>query len=136
MGDVTVSNQNGLTDLTVDDSKDAAAQVATLTAAALTGLTPGSINFTQLDLNTFTINGGTGGNRFTVTNTPKTVRLTTQLNTGTGDRHCNRSGDNRALEHSGARRRRYRHRQQPRKQRDQRDRGCQKHGQLHRPHHR
>ena len=85
MGDVSVSNQNGLTALTVDDSKDAAARVARLTAAALTGLSPGNINFTQLDLSSFTINGGTGGNRFTVVNTPKNgMMLTTQLNGGTG----------------------------------------------------
>ncbi len=85
MGDVSVSNTASRTALTVDDSADAAAQTATLTAAALTGLTPGDIKFQQLDLSSLTIKGGTGGNNFTIANTPNNgLPLVTQLNSGTG----------------------------------------------------
>jgi hypothetical protein len=82
---VTVTNALNFTDLTVDDSADAGARMATITPAAVTGLAPAAINYVQADLSALTVNGGTGGNVFTVTNTPDSILgVTTTLNSGAG----------------------------------------------------
>jgi Ca2+-binding RTX toxin-like protein len=84
LGPVTVLNSGGGTSsigLTVDDSKDATGRTATLSNTQLTGLSPATITFANL--NVLTVNGGTGGNTFTVTNTPPAI--TTNLNTGTNN---------------------------------------------------
>jgi hypothetical protein len=92
-GRVTVTNTNGRTALTVDDSADPGARnTVILDATSLTGLAPAvfelkpvSINWVERDLSSLTINGGTGGNTFTVNNTPQNdFPVTTSLFTGGG----------------------------------------------------
>jgi uncharacterized repeat protein (TIGR01451 family) len=83
---VSVSNPSGLTDLTVNDSADGAGQTASISATDVTGLAPATISYTTADLHSLTVDGGTGGNTFTVTNTPANVftAVTTTLNAGAG----------------------------------------------------
>jgi hypothetical protein len=81
-GAVDVTNTLGQTTLTVDDSADATAQSATVTATGITGLAPAAINYTAADLLGLTVNGGSGGNTFAVDGTGG--GFTTNLNTGTG----------------------------------------------------
>jgi hypothetical protein len=77
---VIVSNTSGSTNLTVNDSGDTNARAATLTLKQLTGLSLDAINYANLSA--LTIDGGSGGNTFTVMDTPANVITT--LNTGTG----------------------------------------------------
>jgi hypothetical protein len=87
-GAVTVTNNSGRTDLLIDDSADLAAQNnVILGATSLTGLAPAVINWVQRDIRFLTINGGRGGNTFTVTNTLSSTAQPpprTTLNTGVG----------------------------------------------------
>jgi hypothetical protein len=96
-GDVTVTNAGPFTSLTVDDSADQTGRTATLgvetgivpiTLLGITGLAPGAtINYSPFSLASLTIDGGSGGNVFTVVNTavnspfPTLNTLTTVLNT-------------------------------------------------------
>jgi hypothetical protein len=88
---VTVMNPpaGGYTALTINDQADPNPRTATLIASSLTGLAPAPINFVQGDLRSLTINGGSGGNTFTVANTPYSSYLgppsfQTTLNSGSG----------------------------------------------------
>jgi hypothetical protein len=67
--------------LVVDDSADTVGQTATLTATALTGLGPAAINYAGL--RSLTLQGGSGGNSFTVAGT--SANSNTSLHTGTGN---------------------------------------------------
>ncbi len=49
-GDVTVSNTIGMTALTVDDSADAVARIATIGADTITGLAPAAIKYVAHDV--------------------------------------------------------------------------------------
>jgi hypothetical protein len=80
-GNVLVTNANGFTDLTVDDRLDAVGRVVTFDGGQIAGLAPALISYNGADLTTLTINGGTGGNNFTVVNTPPAPCATT-LNSG------------------------------------------------------
>jgi hypothetical protein len=93
-GPLTITNANGRTALTIDDSADAVARPnVTLNATSLTGLEPLvfelipiAINWVERDLRTLTIKGGTGSNTFTVANTPRNdFPVTTTLFTGGGN---------------------------------------------------
>jgi hypothetical protein len=85
-GAVTVKNASGSTALTIDDSGDVAAKTATMTSSALTGLAPAVINYANLSA--LTVDGGSGGNTFTVASTP----VATALNSGTGNDSVNVQG--------------------------------------------
>jgi hypothetical protein len=96
-GDVTVTNAGPNTSLTVDDSADQTGRTATLgvetasvpiTLLGITGLALGAtINYSPFSLAALTIDGGSGGNVFSVVNTavnsafPTLNTLTTVLNT-------------------------------------------------------
>jgi hypothetical protein len=63
----------GTTSLTIDDSGDKSARTATLTASALIGLSPALIDFTSgttSGVTSLTVDGGAGGNTFTVQAAP------------------------------------------------------------------
>jgi hypothetical protein len=100
-GTVNVTNSGGvgnLTDLTVDDSADAGAKGTiqsnnnatdgvVITRDNITFLAPAAINYNingnQNTLNTLTIDGGSGGNIFTLNTTPQNTITT--LNSGAGN---------------------------------------------------
>jgi acrosin len=94
-GAVTITNAAGATALTVDDSADGTGRIATLGASAVTGLAPAAINYSNLSA--LTVDGGTGGNTFTVTGT----RAATTLNTGTGNDSVSVSAASQALTING-----------------------------------
>jgi hypothetical protein len=72
-------------DLTIDDSADTTAHSASVSNTSVTNLAPATISYSPQDLRSFTVNGGTGGNTFTLTSTPSGLGTTaTHLNTGTG----------------------------------------------------
>jgi hypothetical protein len=82
-------------DLTVDDSPDAVGRNATISDSSITNLAPAAISYTAQNLSSLTVNGGGGGNTFTVTNTPAGFNLSntpTNLNSGTGVDHVNVQG--------------------------------------------
>ncbi len=88
IGDVTIANRAGETDLTLDDRANRFARSAVIVdEAAVTGLARATIGYQQDDLSSLAIDGGSGGNSFTVANTPisSTVLLTTTLNSGAGN---------------------------------------------------
>jgi hypothetical protein len=85
-GQVWVANNGNYTALTIDDSADNVPQNATLAASFLTGLTPADINWVESKLSSLTIKGGSGGNAFTVNNTPRNnFPVTATLFTGAGN---------------------------------------------------
>jgi hypothetical protein len=102
-GDVDVTNAGGLTSLTVDDSADATARNVVLTAFSVSGLAPALISWTPGDINNLGINGGTGGNTFTVRTTPPGVAAAqATLVTGTGNDTVNVLATQRRLSILGA----------------------------------
>jgi hypothetical protein len=92
-GDVTVENaaERGFMNLTVDESADSVGQpdlskgqsAVMISDSGITGLAPAAINFFATDLNGLTINGGSGGNNFTVVNTG--TFFTTTIQPGAGN---------------------------------------------------
>ncbi len=91
-GVINVTNSLGFTALTLDDSEDTTGQTATITdngtSGSVTGLSPANINYTDSALSSLTINGGSGGNTFTVdgtlTNPFVPSPTVTTLNKGSG----------------------------------------------------
>ncbi len=91
-GIISVTNDVGFTALTLDDSEDTTGQTATITdngtSGSVTGLSPANINYTDSALSSLTINGGSGGNTFTVdgtlTNPFVPSPTVTTLNKGSG----------------------------------------------------
>jgi hypothetical protein len=86
-GALTVKNTPSYTALTIDDSAASAAQTASIESGAVTGLAPVTISYVQNDLSGLTVKGGTGGNTFTVANTPYNPgkNPVTTLNSGGGN---------------------------------------------------
>ena len=90
-GTINVGNVLDFSALTLDDSEDATGQTATMTddgtTGTVTGLSPATINYTDFDISSLTVLGGSGGNSFTVQGTlvnadfPATV---TTLDKGSG----------------------------------------------------
>jgi hypothetical protein len=79
---VSLSNTGGTTALTVDDSADPVAQMATLAIGSLSGLAPALISWAPPNPCTpLSILGGTGGNTFTV----ESSNTQTLLTPGTGN---------------------------------------------------
>lgn len=82
-GGVDVMNTGGKTTLTVDDAGDPGIRTASLDDISLVGLAPATILFDPTELSALITNGGSGGNFFTVADTPGNP-VTTTLNSGTG----------------------------------------------------
>ncbi|HWE39968.1 MAG TPA: hypothetical protein VG406_25680, partial [Isosphaeraceae bacterium] len=80
-GTVDVGPTTGSIALTVDDSADTIARTVTLSDTALTGLDPATINLST-SVSALMVEGGSGGNTFTVTGTPGIADVT--LDTGGG----------------------------------------------------
>jgi Bacterial Ig-like domain len=90
-GTINVDNTFGFTSLLLDDSQDPVGQVASLTNngtdGSVTGLSPATINYVNTDISDMTVNGGSGGNDFTVNGTLANLSFVptlTTLNKGTG----------------------------------------------------
>lgn len=99
-GPVDVTNSSTTTALTIDDSSDTTTRSTTLdiiTASTVTGvvggIAPAAIQFTPSDLSSLTIRGGSGGNDYTINDTPAGITTTifgglgsdsTQVNATTG----------------------------------------------------
>jgi hypothetical protein len=88
---VHVTNVNALSTLVVDDSADVTARTVTVSDTTIHGLAPADITYDAAALGDvngspgLTVNGGTGGNTFTVSNTIPGPNGTTTLNTGSGN---------------------------------------------------
>ncbi len=88
LGAISIQNPPLYTAVHIDDSADRSHHAGvTITEAEITGLAPATISYKQDDLDALTIDGGSGGNVYTVANTPTNVHLvlTTTLNSGAGD---------------------------------------------------
>jgi hypothetical protein len=84
-GAVSISNAGSFTDLTVDDRANATPRMAVLTDSSLAGLAPATISWVENDLHSLTIRGGSGGNTFTVQDTPQGgYQAVTALDSGLG----------------------------------------------------
>jgi hypothetical protein len=86
LGPLTLTQQpgtrSGSTALTVDDSSDGlGGKNVTISATALTGLTPAAIQYSSSELSSFTVDGGAGKNTFTI-NDPSTSPFTLNLGNG------------------------------------------------------
>jgi hypothetical protein len=85
--------------LTIDDSADASARVASIGSGSLTGLAPAAISWDPTSLLSLTVDGGNGGNTFTINNPgPEAF-----LNDGTGaDKvYLQASGQNVTINNKG-----------------------------------
>jgi hypothetical protein len=92
-GTLNIDNSPSFDVLTIDDSADATARTATIGSSTLSDgspsgyvrfLAPADINYEYADIaSPITINGGSGGNTFMVTDTASGPAIT--LNTGAGD---------------------------------------------------
>ena len=90
---VTITDPPSYAALTVDDSGDTTGRNATISDTSITNLGPAAINYHAADLSSLTINGGSDGNTFTVTNTPHGLSTTpTYLNSGIGPDQVNIQG--------------------------------------------
>lgn len=83
LGSLDVSIDPMYADVVIDDSADALARTCTYTGTSVTGLAPAAITWTPSDIGTVTVNGGTGGNNFTVAST--VFGSVNTLNTGAGN---------------------------------------------------
>ena len=87
-GNVSFVNVGAGSTLNVDDSIDTGPRNATLASnpltstGTITGLAPGTITYGYAPLHAITVSGGSGGNTFTVDETP--LGVPTTLNTGSG----------------------------------------------------
>ncbi|HZZ42239.1 MAG TPA: hypothetical protein VFE58_04835 [Tepidisphaeraceae bacterium] len=83
---INITNAANFTDVTLDDSQNSSARTATIddngTTNTITGLSPATINLTDSEIGNLTINGGTGGNGFTVNNNGP---FSTTINKGAGN---------------------------------------------------
>lgn len=92
LGAVTVDNVPGFSTLSIDDSADGKGKMVTLNLGSLTGLAPAAISWTDGDLDTLNVAGGTGGNTFIVTKTQAGTPGTTNINSGSGSDTFNIDG--------------------------------------------
>src|SRR5262249_38838759 len=91
-GVVNIDNQGSFTSIVADDSADLSGRNVLLSSTSIfstiTGLSPGDIHYTNNDTQLVFLQGGPGGNTFTVDDTFKAASgssiSTTILNTGTG----------------------------------------------------
>ena len=91
-GIINVTNSLGFIALTLDDSENTTGQTVTITdngtSGSVTGLSPANINYTDADLSSLNVDGGSGGNTFTIdgtlTNPFVPSPTVTTLNKGAG----------------------------------------------------
>ncbi len=89
-GSVSIDNVNGVTALTLDDSADTQGQAATITSTSITGLAPGAIDYASARLDSLSVNGGEGGNTFTIASLPSAiVTLGTGVSAAIDPNHAN-----------------------------------------------
>ncbi len=89
-GPVSIVNVNGATNLTVDDSADTQGQSPTISSTTITGLAPSTINYSAASLASLSINGGEGGNAFTISSLPSAiVTLSTGASAALDPNHAN-----------------------------------------------
>jgi hypothetical protein len=104
-GTISVANDTGATTLILDDSQDTTSQTAALTTSLIssaplgtvTGLSPATINYDEVDVSSLTVDGGSGGNTFNIDGTlvnPSFPATPTTLNTGVGDNTVNVNATN------------------------------------------
>jgi hypothetical protein len=74
-GAVTVTNTSTLSTLSLDDSGDASASVATISGTAVTGLSPAAVNYNGSQLASLTVHSGSGGAAVTVAGTSTATSL-------------------------------------------------------------
>jgi hypothetical protein len=86
---VAVGGQSGAVGLTIDDSADATPRAFALDGGSVTATGLATVGFAPGTLNALTVNGGGGGNLFTVTITNPSAGYTTTLNCGTGQNVVN-----------------------------------------------
>jgi hypothetical protein len=86
-GVVNVSNPPFFTNILIDNSADNVGRNVTMNNATLSGLAPANINYVNADVTSITVNGGGGGNTFTVNSTIGGFGLgrTTTINAGSGN---------------------------------------------------
>lgn len=104
---LAIENSWGLDTVTIDDSADTTARTVTLSIAppagdsdvfgTVSGLTPATITYESADTSSLTLDGGTGGNTFNVTDTPTNQfggsgGTAISLNTGASNDTVNVSG--------------------------------------------
>ena len=80
---VNLATGDGTTALTIDDSANNADSDVILSTTSLSGLSLGQLNFVTGNINTLTITGGTGNNRYTIVGTPASQNTT--LDPGAGN---------------------------------------------------
>jgi acrosin len=113
-GTVSVSHEQGSTDLVVDDAFDSVARQVTLAdgpasstsgpTGVITGLTPAVITYQEFALSVLGLNGGGGGNTFTVQDTFVNAQVPgalTIINSGEGSDTVNVQGTGGLLEIDG-----------------------------------
>ena len=86
-GTITIGNVGGSTALTVDDSADTTGRAVTIGATSLTGTMVNGTTVNYANLSSLHVDGGSGGNSFTVNGTPSAI--TTTLDSGSGDNTTN-----------------------------------------------
>ena len=74
-GAVTIDNASNYTNIIIDDSADATARVATLTASSITGIAPAVINWAADNIGTITLGMGTGADTVSVLSTDPAVAI-------------------------------------------------------------
>jgi hypothetical protein len=94
---LTIHNNPAYDTVIIDDSADGANRTVTVSAGGVTGLAPNPINFTNFSVSNLTINGGTGNNVYTITDTPVVFFGSMTLDTGSGTDTTNVLADSAPL---------------------------------------
>jgi uncharacterized repeat protein (TIGR01451 family) len=81
LGEVTIANAAGASDVHVNDSADPTSRAATISDSAITGLAPAAIRYAAT-VREIVVDGGSGGNTFTIPSTIGGASLT--VNSGSG----------------------------------------------------
>jgi hypothetical protein len=85
-GAFNIADPPSFTDVVVYDVADTVGRTATIDSGRITGLAPADITYAESDVSSLTVNGASGGNTFTINNTPSNGEfpLTTTLYSGSG----------------------------------------------------
>ncbi len=87
---LTIHNNPSRDTVIINDDTDSTNRTVTIGSNGITGLSAYPISFTNYSVSDLTVNGGTGTNSYTITDTPAASGMT--LNTGTGDDVVNVQG--------------------------------------------
>ena len=79
---LTIHNNPSRDTVIINDDTDSTNRTVTVSSSGITGLSAYPINFTNFSVSDLTVNGGTGTNSYTITDTPAAFSM--RLNTGTG----------------------------------------------------